>query len=211
MMARRSDPAPLIEEEIPHYDLVVSLGTDYHKFDRLVEWVERYLVKHPHITCLFQHGFTNGSSRSTDNVDRMPRKDLLKLYEQATVVVVQGGPGSILDAREVGVIPLAVPRIAELDEVVDNHQVEFSKVMESYGETVIAHSAADLEEKLDEALAHPEKYRGSRRLPGADKASEKLHELFETFSPSPGHDVRKFSRRWKQVIASILDEKFPRS
>lgn len=123
---------------------------------------------------------------------------------------MQGGPGSILDAREVGVIPISVPHQAELEEVVDNHQVEFSKVMQSYGETVIAQDAKDLHQKLDDALANPEKYRGSRRRPGADEASARLSEVFETFAPSPGHDVRKFARRWKQVVLGIVGEKFSR-
>lgn len=209
-MATRSDPQKSVEEDVPHYDLVVSIGTDYHKFDRLVGWVESYLTQHPEVTCLFQHGFTEGPRNSTDNVDRMPRKDLLKIYENATAVLVQGGPGSILDAREVGVIPISVPRQAELEEVVDNHQVEFSKVMQSYGETVIAQDAKDLYQKLDDALANPEKYRGSRRRPGADEASARLSEVFETFAPSPGHDVRKFARRWKQVVLGIVGEKFSR-
>ena len=40
------------------YDLVVSLGTDVHTFDRLLRWVEAYLEAHPKVTCLVQHGHT---------------------------------------------------------------------------------------------------------------------------------------------------------
>ena len=40
------------------YDLVVSLGTDVHTFDRLLRWVEAYLEAHPEVTCLVQHGHT---------------------------------------------------------------------------------------------------------------------------------------------------------
>ncbi|MEX3611258.1 glycosyltransferase [Rothia sp. LK2588] len=191
------------DEVTPSYDLVVSLGTDYHKFDRLVQWVDAYLAQHPELTCLFQHGFTDPPQRATATVDRMPRKELLKIYEASKVVLVQGGPGSILDAREVGVIPLAVPRVAELDEVVDNHQVEFSKVMESYGETIIVHDAADLAAKIDAALADPSMVAGSYRVPGADTAAAELARAFETFAPSPGHDVRKFVRRWGQVLRGM--------
>ena len=53
----------------------------------------------------------------------MPAGDLMGYYATASVVVVQGGPGSIQDARRTGAIPLVVPRRAEFDEVVDNHQV----------------------------------------------------------------------------------------
>ncbi|MDO4252743.1 MAG: glycosyltransferase [Rothia sp. (in: high G+C Gram-positive bacteria)] len=192
------------QPESQSYDLVVSLGTDYHKFDRLVDWVDSYLAKHPDLTCLFQHGFTDKPRNATRTVDRMPRAELLKFYEQARVVLVQGGPGSILDAREVGVIPLAVPRLHKFDEVVDDHQVEFSKVMESYGETIIAHDAQDLEKKLDAAFADPSMVTGSRRQPGADQAAAELNKIFANFAPSSGHDVRKFARRWGQVIRGIV-------
>ncbi|MFW0179593.1 glycosyltransferase [Rothia sp. P7208] len=187
------------------YDIVVSLGTDYHKFDRLVEWIESYLLSHPTVTCLCQHGFTEGTEHATKNVDRMPRSELLKIYEAAKVVVVQGGPGSILDAREVGVIPIAVPRLAEFDEVVDNHQVQFSQVMEDNGEAFIAADANDLARKIDDALTHPQKYLGSRRVPGADKASENLSaELGSLSQGQASHDIRKFVRRWRQVLRGII-------
>lgn len=195
---------------VEKYDLVVSIGTDYHKFDRLVSWVDSYLSQHPEVSCLFQHGFTEGPKNAMTNVDRIPRAELLKIYENASVVVVQGGPGSILDAREVGVIPLSVPRIAELDEVVDDHQVQFSKVMENIGETIIAHDAQDLAAKIDAAFANPAMVTGSRRQPGADAASARLSDAFATFAPTPGHDVQKFMRRWKQVITGIVGEKFKR-
>lgn len=155
------------------YDLVVSLGTDYHHFDRLVHWVDEYLAVRPHISCLVQHGFTAPPQRA-EAVERLPRAELLELYRSAKVVLVQGGPGSILDAREVGAIPLAVPRIAELDEVVDNHQVEFSRVMEAHGETIVVNGAEDLLNKLDAAFADPNSLRGTYRVPGSDKAADNL-------------------------------------
>ncbi|MFW0121771.1 glycosyltransferase [Rothia sp. CCM 9419] len=200
-----SDVSGELQNQSVSYDLVVSLGTDYHKFDRLVEWVESYLLNHPTVTCLFQHGFTEGAEHATKNIDRMPRSELLKIYEEAKVVVVQGGPGSILDAREVGVIPIAVPRLAEFDEVVDNHQVQFSQVMENNGEAFVAIDARDLAQKIDEALNNPQKYLGSRRVPGADQASENLSAgLASLAQVQAGHDMRKFIRRWRQVIRGIV-------
>lgn len=178
------------------YDLVVSLGTDYHHFDRLIQWIDAYLAQHPEITCLVQHGFT-APPQNADAVERLPRADLLNIYRSAKVVVVQGGPGSILDAREVGVIPLAVPRISRLNEVVDDHQIEFSHVMEAHGEAIVVNGLEDLCNKLDAAFADPHSLKGTYRVPGSSKAAENLSDLVQHIDGKKRGD---FLRRVRQIL-----------
>ncbi|MDY6052238.1 MAG: glycosyl transferase [Rothia sp. (in: high G+C Gram-positive bacteria)] len=184
------------------YDLVVSLGTDHHHFDRLITWVDTYLADRPQVRALVQHGFT-APPQHAEAVERMPRAELLDLYRSAKVVLVQGGPGSILDAREVGAIPLAVPRVADLDEVVDNHQVEFSRVMESHGETIVVTSPEDLCNKLDAAFADPGSLRGTYRVPGSDQASDNLSAKLEDLGSA---DNSGFLRRAGQIIAGFRSQ-----
>ena len=146
------DPASFTLAQAPSrlpadtYDLVVSLGTDYHTFDRLLRWVKAYLAENPQIRCLIQHGHTS-PIEGADNVKLLPAGTLKRLYAKAQVVLVQGGPGSIQDARATGAIPLVVPRRVEFDEVVDNHQVPFVTMMEKQGGAVIVESRADLFDK----------------------------------------------------------------
>lgn len=184
-----------------NYDLVVSLGTDYHHFDRLVSWVDAYLAEHPDVSCLVQHGFT-AAPQQAEAVERIPRAELLELYRAAKVVLVQGGPGSILDAREVGAIPLAVPRRTELDEVVDNHQVEFSRVMEEHGETIVVTSAEDLARRLDAALANPESLQGTLRVPGNNEAADKLSNQLLTLE----QQHHSFIRRARQIVSGLKNK-----
>lgn len=181
------------------YDLVVSLGTDYHHFDRLIQWVDAYLSEHPEVSCLVQHGFTR-PPKHAQAVERLPRKELLEIYRSAKVVLVQGGPGSILDAREVGAIPLAVPRIAKLDEVVDDHQVEFSRVMELHGEAIVVSSAEDLCNKLDAAFADPDSLRGTYRVPGSDQAAEKLSSAIKQLGI---RGSSSFLKKAIQIVAGL--------
>lgn len=154
------DPASLTLAQAPArlpsdtYDLVVSLGTDYHTFDRLLRWVKAYLAENPQTRCLIQHGHTS-PIEGADNVKLLPAKVLKNLYAKAQVVLVQGGPGSIQDARATGAIPLVVPRRVEFDEVVDNHQVPFATMMEKQGGAVMVESRADLFDKLNLAFENP--------------------------------------------------------
>ena len=154
------DPASFTLAQAPSrlpadtYDLVVSLGTDYHTFDRLLRWVKAYLAENPQLRCLVQHGHTS-PVEGADNVKLLPAGTLKHLYAKAQVVLVQGGPGSIQDARATGAIPLVVPRRVEFDEVVDNHQVPFVTMMEKQGGAVIVESRADLFDKLTLAFENP--------------------------------------------------------
>lgn len=154
------DPASFTLAQAPSrlpadtYDLVVSLGTDYHTFDRLLRWVKAYLAENSQVRCLVQHGHTS-PVEGADNVKLLPAGTLKRLYAKAQVVLVQGGPGSIQDARATGAIPLVVPRRVEFDEVVDNHQVPFVTMMEKQGGAVIVESRADLFDKLTLAFENP--------------------------------------------------------
>ena len=103
---------------------------------------------------------------------------------------------------EVGAIPLAVPRRTELDEVVDNHQVEFSRVMEEHGETIVVTSAEDLARRLDAALANPESLQGTLRVPGNNEAADKLSNQLLTLE----QQHHSFIRRARQIVSGLRNK-----
>lgn len=178
--------------------VVVSLGTDHHKFDRLVDWVDEWLgIKGERPSCVVQHG----ASRAPDHargITRMPREELLSLYAQATVVVVQGGPGSILDAREVGHLPIAVPRLPELNEVVDGHQVAFSHTMAAHGNAILADSFETFIERIEAALRHPASVRTRPRHSNAPAAAYRLGLAVERLEKDPIAPIAM--RRIRQLL-----------
>lgn len=182
------------------YDVVVSLGTDHHPFDRLLDWMQDYLQQHPDVRALIQHGFTTPRPAG-DHVARMPREELLELYRNSTVVVVQGGPGSILDAREAGVVPVTVPRVAELGEVVDDHQVQFTAVMDSRDDAVRVETREELFAALDRALQDPASVRTAPREPHSAEAAaalgRNLEQLLRQRPPAQG----RFRRRLLQLFS----------
>lgn len=134
--------------------MVVSLGTDHHPCDRVSGWLESWLRSNPGLACVFQHG----SSRPVEGarcVDILPRPELLRLQGGADVVVTQGGPGSIMDARSVGRRPITIPRRTDLGEVVDDHQVAFSRRMAALGWIELAETEEVFVGSVDAALADP--------------------------------------------------------
>lgn len=155
------------------YDVVVSLGTDHHRFDRLVDWLDAWLTTRPDVRCLLQHGFSRPSTLAT-SVPRLPRTELLEHYRRASAVVVQGGPGSILDARGLGLMPFAVPRLARLGEHVDNHQAVFTAYMVEQGEALRPDTGDALAGLLDAALARPAEFRTEPRRASPELATREL-------------------------------------
>ena len=179
-------------------DIVVSLGTDHHRFDRLVDWLDEWLQATPHPpTCLVQHGASRVPSFA-QGVPRMPREELLELYRHARVVVVQGGPGSILDAREVGKLPIAVPRRPELHEVVDGHQIEFTRTMAAHGEAVMEESKPGLIGRIEAGLREPQTLCTEPRHSGAPEASLRLGSAVEQMEKLPTGPLSL--RRIRQLI-----------
>ncbi|QPT53028.1 hypothetical protein [Rothia kristinae] len=191
---------PVTDPAVREYDLVVSLGTDHHPFDRLLDWCEDYALARPGTRCHIQHGFTKAPQRCT-GVERMPREQLLETYRGAAAVLVQGGPGSILDAREAGIVPVAVPRRQDLGEVVDDHQIQFTRIMAEQGEAVMATSREELFDALDRALAQPEAFRTAPRLPHPEQAARKLEDSLTTLLEAPSPPRRRFPRRLMQLLS----------
>ena len=134
---------------------VVTVGTDHHRFDRLMDWLERWNAAHPGaVQWIAQHGYSRPLA-GADGFVMKPREELLELLRAADVVVTQGGPGGIMDSRACGTVPIVVPRLARLDEVVDDHQVAFVRQLAGRGSVVAAESEAELHAALDRAVGDP--------------------------------------------------------
>ena len=136
--------------------VVVSVGTDHHLFDRLMDWVEQWAATAPpDVRVIVQHG-SSRAPRHTINHGILAKEQFAALLASADVVVVQGGPGGIMDARRAGRLPIAVPRLHRLGEAVDDHQVDFCRRMSEAGKIVLATSAAEMQTALEKQLADPQ-------------------------------------------------------
>lgn len=172
--------------------IVVSLGTDYHKFDRLVSWTDEWLEQQAAPpSCLVQHGASR-PPRCAPGVTMVSHQEILDLYAGADVVVVQGGPGSIIDALSTGHIPITVPRRSNLHEVVDDHQVEFAQQMARQGQAVVTETKEGLWTELEHALRQPEDFRAAPRPSGSTEAALRLARAVEDLLTVP---VGRFSMR----------------
>ena len=134
--------------------VVLTVGTDHHRFDRLVGWVDAWAAAHPDVPVLVQHGTADAPAHARGAV-MLGYDELVAVMAAADVVVAQGGPATIMDARSVGHRPVVVPRRGHLHEVIDDHQVAFTSWMAGRDLVWLADDEAQLHDLLDAALADP--------------------------------------------------------
>lgn len=173
--------------------VLVSVGTDHHPFDRLVAWVDSWVdAQAGDVELVVQHG-TSRPSRTGENYTIIPRTRLLELFREATVVVTQVGPGTILDANSVSRRPIVMARDPRLGEAVDGHQVPFGHFMADRGTAWITDSEAGLHTHLDRALEDPAYSRVPERHSPADQTAAAMQQVVDdVLSRRPGWF--KFSR-----------------
>ncbi len=133
---------------------VVSVGTDHHRFDRMIRWTEHYANRHPEIRFVVQRG-TSNSPRTLESHELIPHEELRTLFSDASVVICHGGPSTVMDARAVGRKPVVVPRDPELDEHVDGHQMRFARHLHEHRMAVVVWSEVEFFSALDAAIANP--------------------------------------------------------
>ena len=118
--------------------MFVSVGTDYHRFDRLMGWLDEWFADDPKVGSVIVQRGTSNVPTQVESVDYLQRTGLIEEFQKATVVVSHGGPATILESRSNGIVPIVVPREAQYDEHVNDHQVDFAKRLAAHGEIQMA-------------------------------------------------------------------------
>ena len=105
--------------------ILVMLGTQNNSFHRLLEkideLIEKGIIKEEVIV---QAGYTKYESNKMKIIDFTSREELEKLEQKANFIITHGGVGSIITSLEKGKKVIAVPRLHEYGEHVNNHQKE---------------------------------------------------------------------------------------
>ncbi len=138
--------------------VLVTVGTDHHRFDRLVQWADRWAAAHPDVDVLVQCG-TTAAPKYAQSVPMLGYDEMVSAMSQASVVVAHGGPATTMDARSVGHRPIVVPRSADHGEHVDNHQVTFTRWMADREIVWLGNDEAEVHALIDSALADPTQVR----------------------------------------------------
>ena len=132
--------------------LFVSVGTDYHRFDRLIWWLDEWMSVGRNIGRTVVQRGTSAESEFAESHEYLQRNQLIEEFQMASVVVCHGGPATIMECRKNGIVPIVVPREERFDEHVNDHQVDFCVRLAAHGDIQMARTKDEFFRLLDLAV-----------------------------------------------------------
>ena len=160
----------------------LTVGTDHHRFDRAVRWVDAWAKDHPEVDVLIQYG-TSSPPVHARGVDYFSKGDQEAAMRAAAVVVCHGGPATIADIRRSEKIPLVVPRQSRFLEHVDDHQVRFSKHADEQNLGVVIDTEGDLRAAIDAGVLDQDSLRLTDYLDASAASATRFGELVDRSVP----------------------------
>ena len=145
--------------------ILVTLGTQDKPFTRLLEEVEK-LIKNKVINekVIVQAGHTKYTSKYMEIFDYLPKDELEKLIDEASILITHAGVGTIFDALKRDKKIIAVPRLKEYGEHTNNHQLEIVKEFEREKFIIPLYEISDLKIKLKNIdKFKPSKYKSNNK------------------------------------------------
>lgn len=166
--------------------VLVTVGSDHHPFQRLVDWIDLFATEHPHVEVTVQHGTACPPAVATGH-DYLEHTRLQSLMAGADAIVTQGGPTGIIEARRNGRTPIVVPRRVALGEHVDDHQVSFARFLDRSGQALVAEDESRLFNHLSAVLADPRSFAvsGAAEADAVTASVERFGHLVADLTPRP--------------------------
>lgn len=131
--------------------IFVMLGTQNNSFERLLKKIDELIDKNIiSEEVIVQAGYTKYESRNKKMkiMDFMPREELDEFEEKANFIITHGGVGSIITSLEKRKKVIAVPRLHQYGEHVNNHQIEIVQKFNKSGNIIGLQDVEGLEEAI---------------------------------------------------------------
>ena len=131
--------------------IFVAVGTQL-RFDRLAEAVDDWCQDHRDQEVYAQLGPVGDQGyqpRHYEWVESVPKTAFEKKLELADFVVAHAGIGTILTALSKQKPVLLMPRLAELSEHRNDHQLATVREFEATEGVFVAHSPSEIEQQMD--------------------------------------------------------------
>ena len=164
--------------------IFVTVGTHEQPFNRLVEYMDG-LKKDGTIEeqVIIQTGYSTYKPKYCKWQKLLPYKEMIKLVDEARIVITHGGPSSFIMPLQIGKTPIVVPRKHEFNEHVNNHQVEFARNVAQRMGTIILiediETLGDVITKYDQIVAGMAHGMSSNNAKFCDALEKIVDEIFE--------------------------------
>ncbi len=131
--------------------IFVTVGTHEQPFNRLIQCIDNLkrdgLINED---VIIQTGYSTYKPLFCIWQKLFPYQEMLKLVEQARIVITHGGPSSFIMPLQIGKTPIVVPRKHEFNEHVNDHQVIFAEaVAERMGTIIVVNDMEQLADTIN--------------------------------------------------------------
>ena len=154
--------------------ILVLLGTQNNSFHRLLQEVENN-IKNGTINeeVIVQAGYTKYQSHKMRVIDLISKEQLEKFQDEANLIITHGGVGSIITSIKKRKKVIAVPRMHEYGEHVNNHQIDIVQNFDKQGYIIGIEKVEDLKDAIIKSKEfEPKKY---------EHNNEKMLTIIEDF------------------------------
>lgn len=111
--------------------IFVTVGTHEQQFNRLIKKVDELkrdgIINEP---VFIQTGFSTYEPKYCEWKKLIPYPEMLNKVKEARIIITHGGPASFIMPLQEHKIPIVVPRQLKFEEHINDHQVEFAKMVE---------------------------------------------------------------------------------
>lgn len=130
--------------------ILVTLGTNDKSFVRLIKKIEELKIS-GRITedVVVQAGFTQYESSHLKIFDLIPMEEFSRLISECSLLITHGGVGTITSGLQNKRKVIALPRLKEFGEHVNDHQLQIIENFANAGYILASYSVDDLEGVLD--------------------------------------------------------------
>ena len=110
--------------------IFVTVGTHEQQFDRLVKYIDE-LKKNEIIRddVIIQTGYSTIKPEYCIWSRFFPYSDMTQYIQKAQIIVTHGGPSSFIPVLQAGKIAVIVPRHKRFKEHVNDHQLDFCRII----------------------------------------------------------------------------------
>ena len=130
--------------------IFVTVGTHEQPFNRLLMEVDK-LVTESVIKerVIMQTGFSTYIPKNGEYYDFLSLQEMEEYIKEARIIITHGGPASFIAPLQVKKVPIVVPRQLKFNEHINNHQVDFVKLIDEKMHNIIpVYDVSDLKYKI---------------------------------------------------------------
>ncbi len=129
--------------------IFVTLGSQKFQFNRMLRKLDELIDAGKIEEEIFgQIGYSEYRPKNIKCKQFIEREEFKKIMSKCDLVISHGGTGAIITALKEGKKVIAIPRLAQYKEHVDNHQIQLIKAFEESGLIKAVYDLNELEKAL---------------------------------------------------------------